>query len=139
MENAKRYPGPLLLAFVFNPNPDISLLAASYQQEQLVVLDPWTQEEQVIIKFGAHVLAASPDGKTLAAGDGSGAIQLYDFETLRLIHRITASDYNVNAMVFASNSLRFIDIRNDHCNIWEPSVLVRQIDSSDTQRLWGPK
>lgn len=133
VENAKRYPGPLLLALVFNPNPDISLLAASYQQEQLVVLDPWTQEEQAIIKFGAHVLAASPDGKTLAAGDGSGAIQLHDFETLRLIHRITASDYNVSAMVFASNNLRFFDIRNDHCNIWEPSVLVRQIDSSDTQ------
>lgn len=133
VENARNYPGPLLLALVFNPNPDICLLAASYQQEQLVVFDPWTQEEQAIIKFGAHVLAASPDGKTLAAGDGSGTIHLYDFETLRLIHRITASDYNVNAMVFASNNLRFFDIRNDHCNIWEPSILVRQVDSSDTQ------
>lgn len=133
VENTKRYPGPLLLALVFNPNPDISLLAASYQQEQLVVLDPWTQEEQAIIKFGAHVLAASPDGKTLAAGDGTGTIQLYDFETLRLIHRITASDFNVNAMVFASNNLRFFDVRSDHCNVWEPSVLVRQVDSSDTQ------
>lgn len=131
--NTKRYPGPLLLALVFNPNPDISLLAASYQQEQLVVLDPWTQEEKAIIKFGAHVLAASPDGKTLAAGDGSGTIQLFDFETLRLLHRITASDYNVNAMIFASNNLRLFDIRSDHCNIWEPSALVRKIDSSDTQ------
>lgn len=133
VEDNKRYPGPLLLALVFNPNPDISLLAASYQQEQLVVLDPWTQEEQAVIKFGAHVLAASPDGKTLAAGDGCGTIHLYDFETLRLMHRITASDYNVTAMVFASNNLRLFDIRDDHCNIWEPSVLVRQVDSSDTQ------
>ena len=133
MSGSNTYPGPLVVSLVFNPNPDVSLLAASYQEEYLVVLDPWTQEQQAIFKTVAHVLAASPDGKTLAAGDGGGTIQLLDFETLRLIYRITASDYNVVSIVFTNNNLRFFDIRNDHCNIWEPAVLVRQADLGDGQ------
>ncbi|KAL9120228.1 MAG: hypothetical protein Q9187_003215 [Circinaria calcarea] len=129
----KRFPGPLVCAMVFNPNPEINLIAASYQEGHLVVFDPWNQEEQALIKTVAHVLAASPDGKTLAAGCGGGSIQLFDFETLRLMYRVAASDYNVNAIVFTNNNLRFFDIRNDHCNVWEPAVLVRQIESGDGQ------
>ena len=129
----KRFPGPLVVAMVFNPNPEVNLLAASYQEGQLVVFDPWNQEQQALIKTVAHVLAASPDGKTLAAGCGGGTIQLFDFETLRLLYCVTASDYNVNAIVFTNNNLRFFDIRNDHCNVWEPAVLVRQIDTGDGQ------
>lgn len=129
----KRFPGPLVVAMVFNPNPQVNLIAASYQEGQLAVFDPWNQEQQALIKTVAHVLAASPDGKTLAAGCGGGTIQLFDFETLRLMYRVTASDYNVNAIVFTNNNLRFFDIRNDHCNVWEPAVLVRQIDTGDGQ------
>ena len=129
----KSYPGPLTVALVFNPDPDISLLAASYQEDYLVVFDPWTQAQLAITKTIAHALAASPDGKTLATGNGSGAIQLFDFETLRLLYRVTASDYNVNSIMFSETNFRFYDIRNDHCNIWEPPVLVRQHDIGGSQ------
>ena len=40
VSGSKQYPGPLLVAMIFNPNPEISLLAASYQEGHLVILDP---------------------------------------------------------------------------------------------------
>ena len=133
VSGSKQYPGPLLIAMKFNPNPEISLLAASYQEGHLVVLDPWNQEKQALIRTVAHTLAASSDGRILASGDGGGTIQLFEFETLRLIYRVTASDYNVNAIVFFSSNLQFIDIRADHYNIWEPPILVQQTETGDDQ------
>ncbi|KAL8952405.1 MAG: hypothetical protein Q9222_001682 [Ikaeria aurantiellina] len=125
------YPGPLLVAMVFNPNPDMNLAAASYQDGDLVVFDPWNQRQHAISEANAHVLAASPDGATLATGDSNGTIQVFDFETLRLLYRSCASDLDVRAIVFASNNVRFFDIRRDHCNVWEPSAIIRQTDSGD--------
>lgn len=125
------YPGPLLAAMVFNPNPDMNLVAASYAEGDLVTFDPWTQKQHAITEANVQVLAASSDGATLATGDGSGTIQIYDFDTLRLLYRSTAYDFDIRAMTFASNNVRFFDIRGDHCNVWEPSAIVRQTDTAD--------
>ncbi|KAH0536563.1 hypothetical protein FGG08_006571 [Glutinoglossum americanum] len=122
---------PRIAALVFNPNPEINLLAISYQDGELVIYDPWSQQQQASVNAGAQILAASPDGKTLAAENGCGTIQLYDFETLRLMYSITAEDYHIRALAFSSNSLRFFDIGGSHCNIWEPSVLVRRVELED--------
>lgn len=124
------YPAPQCNHVAFNPNPDLSLVAAAFNDGDLVIFDPWSLSQTALFKTAVHVLAASPDGRTLATGDTHGTINLFDFETLRLICHITAYDYDVRAIVFASNSLRFFDIRGNHCNAWEPSVLVRK-DSSD--------
>ncbi|KAI4207538.1 MAG: hypothetical protein LQ346_000470 [Caloplaca aetnensis] len=125
------YPGPLLVAMAFNPNPDMNLVAACYADGDLLTFDPWTQRRHAITETTVQVLAASPDGATLATGDGSGTIQVYDFETLRLLYRSTAYDFDIRAIAFASNNIRFFDIRGDHCNVWEPSAIVRQIDVAD--------
>ena len=106
------------------------MVAAAFDDGDLVVFDPWSFSQVALSKTAVHVLAASPDGRTLATGDTHGTLNLFSFETLQPIYHITAYDYNVRAVVFASNSLRFFDIRGDHCNAWEPSVLVRK-DSSD--------
>ncbi|KAL8787816.1 MAG: hypothetical protein Q9213_002003 [Squamulea squamosa] len=125
------YPGPLLVAMAFNPNPDINLVAASYQDGDLVIFDPWNQKQRAMVEANAHTLAVSSDGATLATGDGSGTIQIFDFETLRLLYRSTVNDFDVRAITFASNNVRFIDIRRDHCNVWEPPAIVRQTASGD--------
>lgn len=125
------YPGPLLVAMAFNPNPDLNLIASSYADGDLVTFDPWSQRQHAITEANAHTLAASSDGATLATGDGSGTIQIYDFETLRLLYRSTAYDFDIRALAFASSNIRFFDVRGDHCNVWEPSAIVRQTDPGD--------
>ncbi|KAI4105006.1 MAG: hypothetical protein LQ339_003623 [Xanthoria mediterranea] len=123
------WPGPLLQAMVFNPNPDANLAAASYGD--LVIFDPWSQKQHAMVEANAHTLAASSDGATLATGDSSGTVHIFDFETLRLLYRSTVNDFNIRAITFASNNIRFFDIRSDHCNVWEPSAIVRQTALSD--------
>ncbi|KAL9014036.1 MAG: hypothetical protein Q9173_001310 [Seirophora scorigena] len=125
------YPGPLLVAMAFNPNPDLNLIASSYADGDLVTFDPWSQRKHAITEANAHTLAASSDGATLATGDGSGTIQIYDFDTLRLVYRSTAYDFDIRALAFASSNIRFFDVRGDHCNVWEPSAIVRQTDPGD--------
>ncbi|KAI4233178.1 MAG: hypothetical protein LQ349_004568, partial [Xanthoria aureola] len=125
------WPGPLLQAMVFNPNPDANLAAASYQDGDLVIFDPWNQKQHAMVEANAHTLAASSDGATLATGDSSGTVHIFDFETLRLLYRSTVNDFNIRAITFASNNIRFFDIRSDHCNVWEPSAIVRQTALSD--------
>ncbi|KAL8756040.1 MAG: hypothetical protein Q9199_003214 [Rusavskia elegans] len=125
------YHGPLLVAMVFNPNPDLNLAAASYQDGDLVIFDPWNQKQHTMVEANAHILAASSDGATLATGDSSGTVQIFDFETLRLLYRSTVNDFDIRAITFASNNVRFFDIRRDHCNVWEPSAIVRQTATGD--------
>ena len=114
------------LDVVFNPNPDTSLLAATYWDGELVLFDPL--EDKIIDRslVGGEVLACSPDGRTLATGDSGGNIQLLEFETLKLLYRINSWDYGIRSLAFSHDGLRFIDIRGSQCNVWEPPELIRQ-------------
>ena len=47
------------------------------------------------------------------------------------MYRIESYDEEMRDLAFTSNSLRFLDIRRTHCNIWEPAVLVRKTDGGD--------
>lgn len=118
--------GPYLInALVFNPNPNIPLLAATYQDGDLVLLDPFNDITIERFRANSHVLAASPDGRTLVGADGFGTIQVYEFETLRLLYRITSTTANIRQLAFSKDNLHFLDIRGSQCNVWEPPVLTR--------------
>lgn len=123
---------PAVVALVFNPNLDLSLAAAAYQDGTVLVFDPWTQK-----RYGdsglvsSSVLASSPDGTILASGDHAGVITLFDFETLRVLYRVSSLEHNIRQISFSSTGLRFYDIRGDRCSVWEPSVLVRRNDEGD--------
>ncbi|KAF4634517.1 hypothetical protein G7Y89_g3587 [Cudoniella acicularis] len=115
-----------LLSMIFNPNPELNLIAALYLDGDLALYDT-LELELLELANGADAksLAASPDGRTLATGDAGGVIQIYDFETLRLMYRVVASDQSIRSMSFSTDSMRLLDVRGNHANIWEPSVLVR--------------
>ena len=125
------YTSPQVIDMVFNPVPELDLMAIAYKDGDIVTCDPWTLEQHSIYGILVHVLVASPDGRTLATGDTEGVVHLFAFETLRLIYRVAAIDDYVMSIVFASNSLRFFDIRGTSCNVWEPSALIRRESSDD--------
>lgn len=115
----------MVTALVFNPNPNIGLLAASYLDGQLVLIDPFNDDELESLRADCHTLAASSDGRLLAGGTGGGTIQIYEFDTLRLLYRVKSSNFYIKQLAFRRDSLQFSDIRGSHCNIWEPALLLR--------------
>lgn len=109
-------------------------MAVAYQDGDIVTIqiDDWNPQQIATYPIHARVLASSADGRTLAAGDTKGDVALFVFDTLRLMHRISVIEEAVTGIIFASNSLRFYDIRGRSCNIWEPSVLVRKGSVDDS-------
>ena len=129
------YPEPLILDFIFNPKAEISLAAVTYDSCDIAVFDPWTQQTHATADADASSLTASSDGTVLATGSGDGVIRLYDFETLKLMFQINSHQEDIRAMAFNSNNLRFLDLRGSHCNVWEPSVLVRRTGPGDDSSI----
>ncbi|KAH0556465.1 hypothetical protein GP486_005630 [Trichoglossum hirsutum] len=115
-------------ALAFNSNPEIGLLAAAYSDGDLALIDPFEGKTVDCIRADAHTLTSSPDGRTLVSGDAFGTIQIFEFDTLKLLYRIRSHSCNIRQLVFSGDGLRFLDIRGSQCNVWEPPVLVRGDD-----------
>lgn len=111
---------------VFNATLHAPLLAAAYSDGDLVLFDVLEGTVRETRLVNAQTLACSPDGRTLATGDSSGTIQLFEFENLRLLYRINSHGYCIKELVFTGDSHRLIDIRGSECRVWDPMVLVRQ-------------
>jgi WD40 repeat protein len=124
-------------ALVFNPNVTIDLLAVSYLDGDLVLLDPFADQELEKFRANCHTLAASPDGRLLAGGAGSGIVQIYEFDTLRLLYQIKSSDFHIKQIAFSRDNLHFLDIRGSQCNIWEPALLLRDLVGDDSTNSDG--
>ncbi|KAL1852473.1 hypothetical protein Daus18300_012154 [Diaporthe australafricana] len=123
---------PQILDIVFNPVPELNLVAASYLDGEIVTFDPWTRRQKNVVQMYCNTLACSPDGRTLAAGDNEGAIHLFGFDTLKLMYRISTLPERIMGLAFASNSLRIFDIRGSSANVWEPWVLIRRNTADDS-------
>lgn len=127
---------PQVHDMVFNPLPEIDLLAISYDNVGIVVCDPWALEQLSVCSVDSRTLAVSPDGRTLVSGDYSGIIHLFSFESsLRTMYRISMIDEMIKGIVFAPNNMRFYDIRGNFLNVWEPSVLVRRETDDDSSSI----
>ena len=122
----------MVTAIVFNPNPNIELMATSYLDGDLVILDPFNDQQLHKFRENCHTLAASPDGRLLAGGAGGGLIQIYEFDTLRLLYRVKSSNMHIKQLAFSSDGLHLCDIRGSHCNVWEPAVLLGNTTLDDS-------
>ncbi len=131
----KRTANATVWSLVFSPAPSATLLAAAYSDGDLVLFDTSEGVVKEMTLANAQTLASSPDGRTLASGDSSGTIQLFDFECLKLLYRIKSEDNGIKSLAFSGNSRRLLDIRGSQCRVWDPTVLFRQDadeDHSDT-------
>lgn len=118
---------------VFGNGANDNLLAAAYGDGELVVFDTSTGEVKKRVVAFAHFLTCSPDGSTLATADPSGTIQLFKFETMRLLYRINSVEPGIQGLAFSGDSLRLLDIRGSRCRVWGPTVLVGQ-DTDEESR-----
>ena len=131
------YPGPLCFAIIFNPKAEVQLVAAAYDDGEIVAFDPWTERKCASTNADTAVMQGSKDGTVLVTGDSNGRITLYDFETLKVLYKIDSYELGARNFAFSNDGLRFFDVRGDRCNIWEPPVLVRRAESDDESSM-GP-
>lgn len=101
-----------VVAMAFSQNRDIPLLAFAFQDGDLAVFDYGAEK---ILKLSraedVSILASTPDGHTLAAGDSIGHIKLYNFDSLELLHTIPSiSEASPRAFAFSGNEHRLFDI-----------------------------
>ena len=124
-KNSKTYPGPLLFALKSNPKPEIALVAASYDDGDLVVFDPFVQRTRASIPEMVARMHATNDGRTLVTSNGSGRILLFEFDTLQRLYCIDSYEMVVRDFAFSSDSETMLEVRGNHCNMWKPPVLSR--------------
>ncbi|KAI0864304.1 NACHT and WD domain protein [Xylaria cubensis] len=122
----------MVTSMVFNPISTIELLAASYLDGNLALLNPFSDFELTRVRANCHTLAASPDGRLLAGGAGSGIIEVYEFETLKLLYRVKGPELFVKQLEFSRDGLQLLDIRGPQCNVWEPAVLLKDYGGDDS-------
>ncbi|KAI0431150.1 NACHT and WD domain protein [Xylaria sp. FL1042] len=122
----------MVTSMTFNPVSTIELIAVSYLDGELALIDPFSDLELARLRANCHTLAASPDGRLLAGGAGSGLIHIYEFETLKLLYRVKASELFVKQLEFSRDGLQLLDIRGPQCNVWEPAVLLSDLGSDDS-------
>lgn len=119
-------PGSTTVGWVtFSHASDLNLLAAAYIDGDTVVYDLVTGEAMASVEYANIVIvSSSPDGRTLAGADSHGNLTLFEFETLKPLYRIQFDTQLVpKSLAFTSDSRRIIEVRNNQCRIWEPSVL----------------
>ncbi|TLD31118.1 hypothetical protein PspLS_02866 [Pyricularia sp. CBS 133598] len=114
-----------VVALVLNPSPSISLLAVAYLDGDLAVIDPFADEELNSLRADCDTLAASPDGRLLAAGGARGVIDVYEFGTLQLLYRVMSRNISINGLAFSQDSTLLADIKAAQCTVWEPDTLSR--------------
>ena len=121
---------------VFCPASSSALLAAGYSDGDLVLFDISRGVVKEITVANAQTLTSSSDGYTLASADSAGTIQIYDFETLKLLYRITSiEEYSIRSLAFSTDGQRLFDLRGSVCRGWDPIILLRQDitdENSDT-------
>lgn len=122
--------GHIIHCTILNPNPSYQRLVVSYWDEVVVIFDTTTCKPLVWMTAGLDRLTISPNGKTLAGGDGIGTIKIYDFETLQFLHQIQMQEDSITSITFTSDNLRIIDVRGTQSNVWEPLALMSQDSDS---------
>ena len=125
------YPEPLIHDFTFNPNTEICLAAVAYEGAQIAIFDPFTQHTIASANAQVSSLAVSLDGTLLVSGSGDGVVQVYEFETLKLIYQVSSLQLDIRALAFNNNSLRILDIRGNQFNVWEPPTLAYRPKTHD--------
>lgn len=124
-------------AVAFSAAVGTTLVAAAYHDGDLIVYDSDTGLVTASASPSAQYICSSPDGRTLAAGDSNGNIQLLDFLTLKTLSQIQfhGGHGKVRSLAFTSDNQRLIEVRGNQCRIWQPTVLLREDGDDDPSDL----
>lgn len=118
-------------------NPVMKMLAMATFDGELSIVELTNMKKLNGIEVDASHLAVSTDGDYLVVGTKDGNIQIHDFDSLVLIHKISYHEEEFMGLCFTGNGLRFLDIRRRVFSVWEPAALVRRNEDDETASSGG--
>ncbi|PPJ56778.1 hypothetical protein CBER1_05969 [Cercospora berteroae] len=77
-----------------------------------------------------ETIKCSADGKLFVTGGNDGTLRIWDFEHLTPIAQLRYPS-RIQDLDIGRNEARVYDLREQYCNIWEPSSLLRVLESDD--------
>jgi WD40 repeat protein len=116
--------------FLFNPNPDISLLLVASTESHLSLYDSWTgkllQERAPEGQAIFSSLASSPSGHTFATVDVRGSLRIWDFESLTVLYHVVTPSSSFRLLKFTLDGFSLLDMTGSEMKVWSPSALLRK-------------
>ncbi|RYP05824.1 hypothetical protein DL764_003535 [Monosporascus ibericus] len=118
----------------FNPNPEIPVLVASYQDGNFSVHNYQDMEMQFRRRSAANCLKCSSDGQSLIVGGSRGSLDVFDFDhdgygriTLAPVYSAVDPEGDpIQAVAFSHDGRRFVDLVEEQARVWAPAGLVRK-------------
>jgi WD40 repeat protein/pimeloyl-ACP methyl ester carboxylesterase len=83
-----------------------------------------------ISKIRATHIECSVDGKFFVTSSNSGTLSIWEFYHFVPIYQLSYSA-SVTDLAIDCNEARIYDLRDKFCNIWEPSALLRLLESEE--------
>lgn len=112
-------------------NPIHEHVVGLYNDGTLFKWDPVDMySEQLESSVEALELACSPDGRFVVTASGDGSLQVWQYDSLRLIYQLSCAS-PLTSMAVSSDARRIYDLRESFCNVWEPNSLIRLAESEE--------
>ena len=111
-------------------NPVSGHIIGIYKDGCIFKWHPVTDENQEV-QSAADEVAASSDGKLFITSDSNGTVRVWNFAYFSVIYQLSSADL-VSGLIFSPNCQRFYDLRGACVNAWEPSSLLRLIETEES-------
>ncbi|KAK3360430.1 hypothetical protein B0T25DRAFT_129975 [Lasiosphaeria hispida] len=77
-------------------------------------------------------IMCSPNGRVFITTDVKDLIRIYNTSSMSLIYKLS-SEGRIERIHFSPDNVRFYGLHASHCNIWEPSCLLRFAEATSEQ------
>lgn len=117
-------------AAAFAWNPLTGHLLGLYNDGLVFKWHPRDPEDFTSSDKLAMNIKCSADGKLFVTGSGDGTLRVWDFDHFTPIYQLRYP-VHIQDVELSRNEARIYDLRDQYCNIWEPTSLLRAMGSDD--------
>jgi pimeloyl-ACP methyl ester carboxylesterase len=106
--------------------PESLLLVVGYIDGGMNLYDLDEGETKATANVTAHIMASNNVGTILACGESGGCVSLWEFDTLKPLHRIQAGITTFRQLAFSADDRHLFGVQDHYCYVWDPPILLIQ-------------
>ena len=106
--------------------PESLLLVVGYIDGSMTLYNLDEGKIKITASVTAHIMASNNVGTILACGESGGYVSLWEFDTLKLLHRIQAGVTTFRQLAFSADDRHVFGVQERYCYVWDPPILLTQ-------------